>query len=263
MASHAPLLTPPSHPFGPFLLGYVAVLHEPLKLLYAAHVPEPVRCKPHHAAHAGARVHQRPQGHGREELRPVLPFASVGEPAELGGHHLDYLLFPQLVPVSLTLSPKAPSLEVPFPVSDPAPAPVRPRIMYAAPAPVGLSFLPPPRSGGCGARILSACPSGGLALLSGALRPPLLASSPCARHRDPRGGPSCWPPSPSPPPCLRRRLSSGPAWLVRLRWWGRGQGSVGPFAPPPRPVLPLFLLARVVAAPRFPQLLESALPLSI
>src|SRR5215213_3225344 len=125
MASHAPLLTPPSHPFGPFLLGYVAVLHEPLKLLYAAHVPEPVRCKPHHAAHAGARVHQRPQGHRREELRPALPVvAAVGEPAGLGEHLLESLLFPHSAPTSLA--------------SHAGPPAERRALMYAAPAPVGL-----------------------------------------------------------------------------------------------------------------------------
>src|SRR5919107_3143931 len=117
-----------------FLLGDLAVLHEPRKLLDPRQLPQPMRGKPHHAAHVAARFHKRPQGHRREELSPPFLVAAVGEPAELGGHHLDYLLFPHSASVSLALAscalascalaPKVPSL-----VSNPG---------------AGRSRLPPP-----------------------------------------------------------------------------------------------------------------------
>jgi hypothetical protein len=86
--------------------------------------------------------------------------------------------------------------------------------MRGAPVPAGPSRLPP-RSGGCGATPPSALQSGvssvGSTLLAGALRPPWPSSSPSARGRARRGGPS-WG-----PPYLRRRPSVGLPWRVRLR----------------------------------------------
>src|SRR5919112_1175323 len=152
----------PLTPLSPtFLLGDLAVLHEPRKLLDPRQLPQPMRGKPHHAAHVAARFHKRPQGHRREELHPLL-VAAVGEPAELDGHHLDYLLFPHSASVSLALgslalascalascalAPKVPSL-----VSNPG----RREVTPAAPVPAGPSLRLPPRSGGSCAKIPSA-----------------------------------------------------------------------------------------------------------
>src|SRR5919107_5931833 len=145
----------PLAPLSPtFLLGDVAVLHEPRKLLDPRQLPQPMRGEPHHAAHVAARFHKRPQGHRREELHPLV-VAAVGEPAELGGHHLDYLLFPHSVPASLAFAPNRAH------ASSPDSTTGRPGLTRGAPARGGPSLHLPLRSGGCGARIPSARPSAG------------------------------------------------------------------------------------------------------
>ena len=162
-------------------------------------------------------------------FRPALPPAAVGEPAEPGGHHPDYLLPPHAAPASassdpassalasLALGPDAPSPKVPSLASNTDPAAGRPGLTTGAPAPAGPSALPP-RSDGCAATLL-ATPRGGVQ------QPPGPSSSPSSRGRAPPSGPSRGPPSRAIPP--RRPAGRGPPRPVRLRW-GCGQRNILP-----------------------------------
>jgi hypothetical protein len=68
------------------------------------------------AKRAAAAVKRGANDEGAEEFRPALPPAAVGEPAEPGGHHPDYLLPPHAAPdpaSSASASPALASLALP------------------------------------------------------------------------------------------------------------------------------------------------------
>ena len=181
------------------------------------------------AKRAVAAVKRGANDEGAEQFRPALPPAAVGEPAEPGGHHPDYLLPPHAAPASassdpassalasLALGPDAPSPKVPSLASNTDPAAGAPGLTTGAPAPAGPSALPP-RSDGCAATLL-ATPRGGVQ------QPPGPSSSPSFRGRAPPSGPSRGPPSRAIPP--RRPAGRGPPRPVRLRW-GCGQRNILP-----------------------------------
>ena len=176
------------------------------------------------AKRAVAAVKRGASDEGAEQFRPALSPAAVGEPAEPGGHHPDYLLPPHAAPApassalaSLALGPDAPSPKVPSLASNTDPAAGRPGLTMGAPAPAGPSALPP-RSDGCAATLL-ATPRGGVQ------QPPGPSSSPSSRGRAPPSGPSRGPPSRAIPP--RRPAGRGPPRPVRLRW-GCGQRNILP-----------------------------------
>ena len=185
------------------------------------------------AKRAVAAVKRGANDEGAEQFRPALPPAAVGEPAEPGGHHPDYLLPPHAAPASASSDPASSALarrpgfarprarcalpQSALPRLEHRPRRRAPGAHTGAPTPAGPSALPP-RSDGCAATLL-ATPRGGVQ------QPPGPSSSPSSRGRAPPSGPSRGPPSRAIPP--RRPAGRGPPRPVRLRW-GCGQRNILP-----------------------------------